>query len=91
MARRWRTRAPYGSWLLGSPGQSPRAVRIRVQLLLTALLLVTNLVGAGVVVVIATVVLPLPPASGSFCLPLTGGKISAMELKAFAEHCAPWH
>ena len=35
MARRWRTRAPYGSWLLGRPGQSPRAVRIRVQLLLT--------------------------------------------------------
>ena len=31
---------------------------------LTALLLATNLVGAGVVVVIATVVLPLPPASG---------------------------
>ena len=64
MARRWRTRAPYGSWLLGRPGQSPRAVRIRVQLLLTGLLLATNLVGAAVVVVIATVVLPLPPASG---------------------------
>ncbi|MCF6379207.1 adenylate/guanylate cyclase domain-containing protein [Nocardioides KLBMP 9356] len=63
MARRWRTRAPYGSWVLGRPGQSPRAVRIRVQLLLTGLLLATNLVGAAVVVVIATVVLPLPPAS----------------------------
>ena len=41
-----------------------------MQLLLTALLLVTNLVGAGVVVVIATVVLPLPPASGRWWSPL---------------------
>lgn len=65
MARRWRTRAPYGSWLLGRPGQSPRAVRVRVQVLLTALLLLTNLVGAAVVVAIAMFVLPQPPASGS--------------------------
>jgi adenylate cyclase len=59
---------PYGSRLLGRADQSPRAVRIRVQLLLTAMLVVTHLVGAGVVVLIATVVVPVPPANDAMLL-----------------------
>jgi adenylate cyclase len=51
---------PFGSRLLGPADQSVRALRIRVQVLLTALLVATNVVGAGVVVVISTVVIPAP-------------------------------
>jgi adenylate cyclase len=53
-------RSPFGSRLLGPADQSVRALRIRVQVLLTALLVSTNLVGAGVVVVVSTVVIPAP-------------------------------
>ena len=53
-------RNPFGSRLLGPADQSIRSLRVRVQLLLTALLVTTNVVGAGVVVVIASVVIPAP-------------------------------
>lgn len=59
---------PYGSRLLGRADASPRAVRIRVQLLLTGLLVVTNLIGAAVVVLIATVVVPVPTANDAMWL-----------------------
>ena len=49
---------PFGSALLGSREQSARALRIRVQLLLTAMLVSTNVVSAAVVVVISVFVLP---------------------------------
>ena len=59
-------RSPFGSRLLGPADQSVRSLRVRVQLLLTALLVTTNLVGAGVVVVIASVVVPAPaPTRGT--------------------------
>ncbi|MFD1859155.1 adenylate/guanylate cyclase domain-containing protein [Aeromicrobium camelliae] len=50
----------FGSRLLGPPDQSPRQLRVRVQLLLTTLLVVTNLIGAGIVVVLSTLVIPGP-------------------------------
>jgi adenylate cyclase len=53
-------RNPFGSRLLGPADQSTRSLRVRVQLLLTGLLVTTNVVGAGVVVVIASVVIPAP-------------------------------
>ena len=49
---------PFGARVLGSRDQSARALRIRVQLLLTALLVSTNLISAVVVVVISVFVLP---------------------------------
>lgn len=60
MRRRARSRAPFGSWLLGPADQSPRALRVRVQLLLTAMLVSTNLVGAVLVFVISWFVVPAP-------------------------------
>lgn len=57
---------PFGSRLLGRPEQSPRALRLRVQILLTAILLATNLVGVGVVVSLLLLVRPDEPLSASF-------------------------
>jgi adenylate cyclase len=51
---------PFGSRLLGSADQPPPALRLRVQVLLTTLLVVTNLVGASVVVGLLMVVIPGP-------------------------------
>lgn len=56
-------RKPFGSWLLGPAGQSPRQLRIRGQLLLTVFSLSTNIVGASVVFVLSVFVLPGPPAN----------------------------
>jgi adenylate cyclase len=55
-------RRPFGSWLLGPADQSPPKLRIRVQSLLSVLSIVTNLVGASVVFVLAVFVLPGPPS-----------------------------
>ena len=53
-----RRRNPFGSRLLGSTDQSARAMRIRVQLLLTAMLVTTNVIGAVVVFVVSSFVVP---------------------------------
>jgi adenylate cyclase len=50
--------APFGSVLLGSDSQTPRRLRVRLQLLLTGMLVTTHLIGAGVVFVISVFVLP---------------------------------
>ncbi len=60
---RGRGRNPFGSRLLGTTDQSGRAMRIRVQLLLTAMLVSTNVIGALVVVVISNFVVPSPAPS----------------------------
>lgn len=51
-------RAPFGSVLLGPATQSPKKLRVRLQLLLTAMLVTTHLIGAGVVFIISVFVLP---------------------------------
>ncbi len=53
-------RSPFGSRLLGPRDQPPRRLRIRVQLLLTIMLVSTNVVGAVVVFVINTWAIPSP-------------------------------
>jgi adenylate cyclase len=63
-------RNPFGSRLLGAADQSARALRIRVQVLLTALLVTTNLVGAALVVVISYFVVPAPAPNGRTVLAL---------------------
>ena len=72
-AERARRRTPFGSRLLGSADQSPRLLRIRVQLTLTWLLVSTNVIGAGVVFVISAFVLPQPGPSGATVLSLAIG------------------
>ncbi len=57
-------RTPFGSRLLGSADQSARALRVRVQVLLTLLLVTTNVIGAVVVVVISQFVVPTPAPTG---------------------------
>lgn len=59
---------PFGSWLLGGRDQGPRALRIRVQTLLTALLVGTNVVGALLVVALTVLVMPGPRPSGQALL-----------------------
>lgn len=54
---------PFGSRLLGPRHQPPRHLRIRVQLLLTFMLVTTNLLGALVVFVINTWAIPVPAPS----------------------------
>jgi adenylate cyclase len=55
---------PFGSRLLGAADQSVPVLRIRVQVLLTALLVVTNVVGAAVVVGLLMIVIPGPRPTG---------------------------
>ncbi|MFL6159648.1 MAG: adenylate/guanylate cyclase domain-containing protein [Marmoricola sp.] len=50
--------APFGSRLLGPASQSPKRLRVRIQLLLTGLLVTTHVIGAGVVFGISAFVLP---------------------------------
>ncbi|MFL6154687.1 MAG: adenylate/guanylate cyclase domain-containing protein [Marmoricola sp.] len=50
--------APFGSVLLGPATQTPQRLRVRLQLLLTTMLVVTHLIGAGVVLVLSLFVLP---------------------------------
>ncbi len=50
----------FGSVLLGPADQPADRLRVRIQVLLTVLLLGTNLVGAGIVFVLSTLVMPSP-------------------------------
>lgn len=63
-------RHPFGSRLLGPSDQSARALRIRVQLLLTALLVSTNLISAAAVVAISVFVVPVEKPSGGMVVAL---------------------
>jgi adenylate cyclase len=50
----------YGSWLLGRVSESQARRRVRIQLILTVFILVTNLIGIGVTLLLLTVALPSP-------------------------------
>jgi len=54
--------APRGSWLLGSPSEPIRRPPVRVQVLLTKLPALANLIAAGIVGALLTVVIPGPNA-----------------------------
>jgi adenylate cyclase len=55
-----RRRSPFGSRVLGPRDQEPRQLRVRIQVLLTVLLVGTNLIGALVVFVVNTWAIPSP-------------------------------
>ncbi len=63
-------RSPFGSRLLGPRDQGPRQLRIRIQVLLTAMLVTTNLLGALVVFVVNTWAIPSPSPNGPMVLAL---------------------
>lgn len=63
-------RHPFGSRLLGASDQSARSLRIRVQLLLTALLISTNVISAIAVVIISVFVVPVEAPSGALLVAL---------------------
>jgi adenylate cyclase len=70
ITRRPRRLAPFGARILGPSDQSPRALRIRIQVMLTALLVSTNLIGAVLVFVISYFVIPAPAPTAATVLAL---------------------
>ena len=57
---RLRRRPEYGSWLLGKVSESQRRRRVRIQIILTAFVVVANLIGIAVASLVVTVVFPIP-------------------------------
>ncbi len=60
-AERPRASSPFGARILGPRDQTPRRLRIRIQLLLTFALVGNNVLGAAAVFAINTWVVPSPP------------------------------
>ncbi|HEY1135348.1 MAG TPA: adenylate/guanylate cyclase domain-containing protein [Nocardioides sp.] len=60
--------AAYGSRLLGSTDESARSLRVRVQLLLTFVLLTANIIGAVVVAALLLLVRPAEPIADGYWL-----------------------
>lgn len=50
----------FGSLLLGKVGESPRRRHVRIQIILTLIILTVNLIGIGVMVLLVTVAFPTP-------------------------------
>jgi adenylate cyclase len=50
----------YGSWLLGRVSESQHRRRIRIQVILTVLVMAANLIGIGVAALLVTVAIPEP-------------------------------
>jgi adenylate cyclase len=50
----------YGSWILGSPSESPQRRRVRLQLLLTVFMLCANMIAIGVALLLIAVAIPEP-------------------------------
>ena len=62
--------AAFGSVLLGPADQPIQRLRVRIQILLTILLIGTNLAGAVIVVVLSALVIPGPPPDDNTMLAL---------------------
>jgi adenylate cyclase len=52
----------YGSWLLGKASESQLRRRVRIQLILTVVLLVANVLGISAALLLVTVAFPVPSA-----------------------------
>ncbi|MHA3020183.1 adenylate/guanylate cyclase domain-containing protein [Mycobacterium sp. BMJ-28] len=50
----------YGSWILGRVSESQRRRRVRIQTILTTVVLGANLIGVGVAILVVTVTFPVP-------------------------------
>ncbi len=63
-------RSPFGARILGSAQQSPRRLRVRIQVLLTLVLIGTNLLGSAVVFVVNNFAVPAEEPSPDMVLAL---------------------
>ena len=50
----------FGSWVLGRVSESQRRRRVRIQLILTAFVVIANLIGIAVALLVVTVTFPVP-------------------------------
>jgi len=50
----------YGSWVLGRVSESQRRRRVRIQVILTAFVILVNLIGIGVATLVVVVAFPTP-------------------------------
>ncbi|WP_183093478.1 adenylate/guanylate cyclase domain-containing protein [Nocardioides stalactiti] len=66
-------RSPFGARILGPREQDPRRLRIRIQVLLTLVLVSTNLFGAGVVFIVNNFAVPAPNPERSMVIALAIG------------------
>ena len=74
----------YGSWLLGRVSESQYLRRIRIQFILTVVIVVTNLIGIGVVALFWTVAFPTPSVFSDAPTWLTFGVVPAYVVIALA-------
>lgn len=72
----------YGSWLLGRVSESQYLRRIRIQFILTVVIVVTNLLGIGVVALFWTVAFPTPSVFSDAPRWLTFGLVPAYVVTA---------
>jgi len=63
---------PFGSRLLGPAEESTQTLRVRVQVLVTIALVSANVIGAAIVAVLSTLIIPTPP--------LTARTLTALEV-----------
>ncbi len=59
------TTPEYGSWILGRVSENQRRRRVRIQIILTAFVVIANLIGIGVATLVITVAFPTPTSPGS--------------------------
>jgi class 3 adenylate cyclase len=50
----------YGSWLLGNASESQLRRRVRIQIILTAVIVIFNVIGLGVTLLLVIIVFPVP-------------------------------
>jgi adenylate cyclase len=74
----------YGSWLLGQTSESPRRLRIRIQVILTVFILVANHIGIAVALVLVTIAFPVPSVFTDAPAWLTFGVVPAYVALALA-------
>jgi adenylate cyclase len=73
----------FGSWLLGKPSESQRRRRVRIQVILTVLILFTNVLGIVVATLLVAVVFPVPSIFTDAPAWLTYGVSPAYTIVAF--------
>jgi adenylate cyclase len=73
----------YGSWILGRVSESQQRRRVRIQLILTTVVLAANLLGVGVAFLVVTVTFPVPSVFDSHVLWITFAVAPAYIVLAF--------
>jgi adenylate cyclase len=74
----------YGSWLLGRVSESQYLRRIRIQFIMTVVMVGTNLIGVGVAALLVTVAFPVPSVFSDAPAWLTYGLVPAYVATALA-------